>query len=172
MNYLLGTVIFNCLASPHHMGMGMGMGTGLGIGFGMGSAGINEENNTFVFDTNDTIYNITNNSTNITDVESESGIGNGSDNSFNMAIGFGASFGIIAFIISILAIREKKNREYNNNNEIYLEPVSEIEIETKNNDSHVLVVNENYNCEEGDGEHQYETICDTLYELAGEKSSH
>jgi len=170
MNCLVGTVIFNCFASPHHMGMGMGMGTGLGIGFGMGSAVINEENDTFQFDTNDTIYNITNNSTNITDVESESGIGNGSDNSFNMAIGFGASFGIIAFIISILALREKKNREYND--EIYLEPISEIEIETKNNDSHVLVVNENYNCEEGDGELQYETICDTLYELAGEKTVH
>tara|TARA_B100000989_G_C19519896_1_gene463643 strand:- start:1395 stop:1853 length:459 start_codon:yes stop_codon:yes gene_type:complete len=152
MNYLVGTVIFNCLASPHHTGMGMGLG----------SAVINEENGTFQFDTN--YSNSINNSTNITDSETESG------NSFNMAMGFGASFGILGFIISVLALREKKNREYNNNNEIYLEPVSEIE--TKNNDSHVLVVNENYNYEEGDGEHQYETICDTLYELAGEKTVH
>ena len=96
----------------------------------------------------------TNNSNNITHSEGDSGIGNGSDNSFNMAIGFGASFGIIAFIISILAIRENKNREYNNNNEIYLEPVSnENENENKNkneneNDSHVLVINENYNGDE------------------------
>ena len=39
-----------------------------------------------------------------------------------MAMGFGASFGIIGFIISVLALRDKKNREYND--EIYLEPVS------------------------------------------------
>ena len=158
MNYLVGTVIFNCLASPHHTGMGMGLG----------SVVIDEENGTFQFDTN--YSNSINNSTNITDSGSESGSENGSGNSFNMAIGFGASFGILGFIISVLALREKKNREYNN--EIYLEPISEIEIETKNNDSHVLVVNENYNCDEGDGEHQYETICDTLYELAGEKTVH
>lgn len=159
MNYLVGTVIFNCLASPHHTGMGMGLG----------SAVINEENGTFQFDTN--YSNSINNSTNITDSGSESG--NGSGDNFNMAMGFGASFGILGFIISVLAIREKKNREYNNNNEIYLESVSEIE--TKNNDSHVLVVNENYNGDESTesiGEHQYETICDTLYELAGEKTIH
>ena len=154
MNYLVGTVIFNCLASPHHMGMGMGMGLGIGMSVGV------EENSTYVLDTN---Y-----STNITDSETENESGNVDD--FSMVMGFGASFGIIGFIISVLALREEKNREYNNNNEIYLEPVSEIEKE--DNNSHVLVVNENYNCEEGDGEHQYETICDTLYELAGENSVH
>jgi hypothetical protein len=152
MNYLVGTVIFNCLASPHHMGMGMGMGLGIGMSVGV------EENSTYVLDTN---Y-----STNITDSETENESGNVDD--FSMVMGFGASFGIIGFIISVLALREKKNREYND--DIYLEPVSEIEKE--DNNSHVLVVNENYNCEEGDGEHQYETICDTLYELAGENSVH
>ena len=152
MNYLIGTVIFNCLASPHHMGMGMGMGLGIGMSVGV------EENSTYVLDTN---Y-----STNITDSETENESGNVDD--FSMVMGFGASFGIIGFIISVLALREKKNREYND--DIYLEPVSEIEKE--DNNSHVLVVNENYNCEEGDGEHQYETICDTLYELAGENSVH
>ena len=134
---------------------------------GLGSAVIDEENGTYQFDTNYTI----NNSTNITDSETESGSENGSGNSLNMAMGFGASFGILGFIISVLALREKKNREYNN--EIYLEPVSEIE--TENNDSHVLVVNENYNGDESTesiGEHPYETICDTLYELAGEKTVH
>ena len=158
MNYLVGTVIFNCLASPHHMGMGMGMGLGIGMSVGV------EENSTYVLDTN---Y-----STNITDSETENESGNVDD--FSMVMGFGASFGIIGFIISVLALREKKNREYND--DIYLEPVSEIEKE--DNNSHVLVVNENYNDTESTGsigsvgEHQYETIRDTLYELAGENSVH
>jgi hypothetical protein len=69
-----------------------------------------------------------------------------------MVMGFGASFGILGFIISVLTLRERKNREYND--DIYIEPVPEIEN------------NENI------GDEQYETICDTLYELAGNKSDH
>tara|TARA_Y100000590_G_scaffold422424_1_gene527153 strand:- start:313 stop:786 length:474 start_codon:yes stop_codon:yes gene_type:complete len=157
MNYVVGAVLLSCFTSPHHMGMGMGMGIGMRVGV--------EENDTYVLDTN---YN-----TNITENSGERDSEGGNGDNFNMALGFGASFGIIGFIISVLALREKKNREYND--DIYLEPVSQ------ENDSHVLVVNENYN-DAGStgstgstgsvGEQQYETICDTLYELAGEKTVH
>jgi hypothetical protein len=119
------------------------------------------ENDTIVLDTN---YNYSN--SNITDITESGGEDESeSHDNFSMVMGFGASFGILGFIISVLALREKKNREYSDD-DIYIEPVSN----RKDNDSHVLVVNENYNDSENMGERQYETICDTLYELAGEKS--
>ena len=146
------------LTSPHHMGprhMGprhMGMGPDNSVG--MGHATVNSIQNNY---TNTPDYEL-----NFTESGNETGSGSGNENDFSLPIGIGASLGIVGLIISILAVRGNKK---NNSDNIYIEPV----IDLQRND---IITNPNYDSqsieiiEDADG--NYETICDTLYELAGE----
>jgi len=98
--------------------------------------------------------------------ETETETGSGNETDFSLPIGFGASLGIIGLIISLLVVRDNKK------NGIYIEPVvgsqREEIITNPNYDSHSIEIIEN---EDEDADGNYETICDTLYELAGENSN-
>ena len=173
----LSLLLICSLNSPHHMGpRHMGMGPDNSVG--MGHATVNSIQNNYT-NTPDYELNFTESgnetgsgsgnetgsgSGNETGSESgnETGSGSGNENDFSLPIGIGASLGIVGLIISILAVRGNKK---NNSDNIYIEPV----IDLQRND---IITNPNYDSqsieiiEDADG--NYETICDTLYELAGE----
>ena len=101
----IGSLLFlSAVCSPHHMGQGMGMGMGLHDGVES-----YEDSNYITLES----FNDTDDSTEPVD--------------FSIPIGCGASFGILGFIISILALKQNNNRDGNidgnlNENSIYLEP--------------------------------------------------
>ena len=133
----ISLVFTSFVSSPHHMGHAMG--PGMGIGMGMGEKEILNENYTF---SNETLYE--SNTTLTPDSDS-------TDNTdFSLPMGIGASLGIIGLIITLLNLRENKQKNDSNETEedIYIEPVTDGSHE-------VSIVNI-----------EYETISDTLYELA------
>ena len=149
----LSLLLICSLNSPHHMGpRHMGMGPDNSVG--MGHANVNSIQDNY---TNTPDYEL-----NFTESGNETESGSGNENDFSLPMGIGASLGIVGLIISILAVRGNKK---NNSDNIYIEPV----IDLQRND---IITNPNYDSqsieiiEDADG--NYETICDTLYELAGE----
>jgi len=154
------------------------MGPGMGPGIAESKIVVNETE----------IYLDTNISNNSTDIESDSDIetDEGEQTDFGVSIGIGSSFGIVVFIISFLSLKEKKQNAEN----IYIEPI-------ENNESssdHDVITNPNYddiynydndddpeiinieNKKNGNSVNnidggEYETICDTFYELAGNSAS-
>ena len=101
----IGSLLFlSAVCSPHHMGPGMGLHDGVDL---------YEDRDNITLES----FNNTDDSTDPVD--------------FSLPIGFGASFGILGFIISILALKQNNNRDGNidgnidgnlNENSIYLEP--------------------------------------------------
>ena len=141
----ISLVFTSFVSSPHHMGHAMGPGMGMGIGMGMGEKEILNENYTF---NNETLYE---SNTTLTP-ESDS-----TDNTdFSLPMGIGASLGIIGLIITLLNLRGNKQKNDSNESEYEIETEEDIYIEPVTNGSHeVSIVNI-----------EYETITDTLYELA------
>ena len=135
------------LTSPHHMGPRH---------MGMGHANNFQDNN--YTNTYDYELNFTE-----TGNETETGSGSDNENDFSLPMGIGASLGIVGLVISILAVRGNKK------NNIYIEPVIDLQrddiITNPNYDSHSIEIIEDA---DADADGNYETICDTLYELAGE----
>ena len=161
----LSLLLICSLTSPHHMGpRHMGMGPDNSVG--MGHANVNSIQDNYT-NTPDYELNFTE-SGNETGSGSgnETGSGSGNENDFSLPMGIGASLGIIGLIISILAVRGNKKNDIDN---IYIEPV----IDLQRND---IITNPNYDSQSieiiedagADADGNYETICDTLYELAGE----
>lgn len=139
----ISLVFTSFVSSPHHMGHAMG--PGMGIGIGMGEKEILNENYTF---SNETLYE--SNTTLTPDSDS-------TDNTdFSLPMGIGASLGIIGLIITLLNLRGNKQKNDSNESEYEIETEEDIYIEPVTNGSHeVSIVNI-----------EYETISDTLYELA------
>lgn len=141
----ISLVFTSLISSPHHMGHAMG--PGMGPGMGMGEKEILSENYTF---NNETIYE--NNTTLLSDSDS-------TDNTnFSLPMGIGASLGIIGLIITLLSLRKTKQKNELNETEedIYIEPVTTGSREVINNESY----------ESSSINIEYETISDSLYELA------
>lgn len=139
----ISLVFTSFVSSPHHMGHAMG--PGMGIGIGMGEKEILNENYTF---NNETLYE--SNTTLTPDSDS-------TDNTdFSLPMGIGASLGIIGLIITLLNLRGNKQKNELNESESEIETEEDIYIEPVTNGSHeVSIVNI-----------EFETISDTLYELA------
>lgn len=139
----ISLVFTSFVSSPHHMGHAMG--PGMGIGIGMGEKEILNENYTF---SNETLYE--SNTTLTPDSDS-------TDNTdFSLPMGIGASLGIIGLIITLLNLRGNKQKNELNESESEVETEDDIYIEPITNGSHeVSIVNI-----------EFETISDTLYELA------
>ena len=132
-------VFTSFVASPHHMGHAMGPG------MGMGEKEILNENYTF---SNETLYE--SNTTLIPESDS-------TDNTdFSLPMGIGASLGIIGLIITLLNLRGNKQKNDSNESEYKIETEEDIYIEPVTNGSYESSI---VNIE-------YETITDTLYELA------
>ena len=154
----LSLLLICSLTSPHHMGpRHMGMGPDNSVG--MGHANNFQDNN--YTNTYDYELNFTE-----TGNETETGSGSENENNFSLPMGIGASLGIVGLVISILAVRGNKK---NNSDNIYIEPVIDLQrddiITNPNYDSHSIEIIEDA---DADADGNYETICDTLYELAGE----
>ena len=175
MFQLTSVLLVALITSPHHH---QHMGTGMAYGMGESKLVVNETE----------IYLDTNISNNSTDIESDSAIetDEGEQTDFGVSIGIGSSFGIVVFIISFLSLKGKKH----DNDNIYLEPIDYGE----SSSDHEVITNPNYediynydsdddpeiinienkkngksvnNIEGG----EYETICDTFYELVGNSTS-
>lgn len=132
-------VFTSFVAPPHHMGHAMGPG------MGMSEKEILNENYTF---SNETLYE--SNTTLITESDS-------TDNTdFSLPMGIGASLGIIGLIITLLNLKGNKQKNDSNESEYEIETEEDIYIEPVTNGSHESSI---VNIE-------YETITDTLYELA------
>jgi len=149
----LSLLLICSLNSPHHMGpRHMGMGPDNSVG--MGHANVNSIQDNY---TNTPDYEL-----NFTESGNETESDSGNENDFSLPMGIGASLGIVGLIISILAVRGNKKNDIDN---IYIEPVIDLQRDD-------IITNPNYDSqsieiiEDADGD--YETICDTLYELAGE----
>ena len=145
-------LIFNSfITSPHHMGMGMGIGMGL--------SDDNISTSTITPTSYNQLYNETNNETLVNNSDPTN------DADISLPMGIGASLGIIGLIITLISIKGSKTKNSLNkegeeydieaNRDIYIEPVS-----------HDVVTNTAYESPVVNIDNEYETITDTLYELA------
>tara|TARA_B100000242_G_scaffold208309_1_gene151269 strand:+ start:429 stop:890 length:462 start_codon:yes stop_codon:yes gene_type:complete len=145
-------LVFNSfITSPHHMGMGMGIGMGL------------SDDNISTATITPTSYNQLYNETNNETLVNNSDPTNFTD--FSLPIGIGASLGIIGLIITLISIERNKTKNSLNTDreefegeasrDIYIEPVS-----------HDIITNTAYELPSINIDNEYETITDTLYELA------
>ena len=141
-------LVFNSfITSPHHMGMGMGIGMGLSDD-NISTATITPTSYNQLY--NETLLN-NSNTTNDTDI--------------SLPMGIGASLGIIGLIITLISLKGNKTKNSLNkegeeydveaNRDVYIEPIS-----------HDVVTNTAYESPIVNIDNEYETITDTLYELA------
>ena len=145
-------LVFNSfINSPHHMGMGMGIGMGL--------SDDNISTATITPTSYNQLYNETNNETLLNNSDTTN------DTDISLPMGIGASLGIIGLIITLISIKGNKTKNSLNkegeeydieaSRDIYIEPVS-----------HDVVTNTAYESPVVNIDNEYETITDTLYELA------
>ena len=145
-------LVFNSfINSPHHMGMGMGIGMGL--------SDDNISTATITPTSYNQLYNETNNETLLNNSDTTN------DTDISLPMGIGASLGIIGLIITLISLKRNKTKNSLNregeeydveaSRDVYIEPIS-----------HDIVTNTVYESPVVNIDNEYETITDTLYELA------